>query len=515
MAAGSPSGALARIAPGAAALGAGALVAAALPPWGWWPLAFAGIAVLDALLADQPRRVRLRRGWLFGLGWIAPGTGWMWFLTAPGYVVVCLLFSFMVGLAVWLAPGGRGRRLGLVGALVLPEALRLHWPFGGVPLATLAVGQAAGPLAPVARLGGILAVGMVTVAVGMGLAAAWRKRWLPAGLFVGGAVVAVVAGTVAPHGRVVGARTLALVQGGGEQGTRAVNSDPRIVMQRHLDATGQLPRDVPIDAVVWPENVIDVDEFVTSDERAAVAAAAGRLGAPMVVGITENSRDGDHFLNAQVVVTPQGAVVSRYEKVRRVPFGEYMPLRSLLTAVGAPTDLVPRDAVAGTGPAFVDVPRADGGRSFRAAVVISWEVFFGDRARDGVRHGGEVLMNPTNGSSYTGTVLQSQQVASSRLRAIETGRWVTQVAPTGFSAFVSPDGHVYDRTGQRERTTRVRSIELRRGLTPYTRLGDLPWGLAALAVLGAGWLVARRPVRASEVVAPTGDEPPSEVPADR
>ena len=79
--------------------------------------------------------------------------------------------------------------------------------------------------------------------------------------------------------------------------------------------------------------------------------------------------------------------------------------------------------------------------------MISWEVFFGDRARDGVGHGGRVLLNPTNGSSYTGTILQTQQVASSRLRALETDRWVVQVAPTGFSAFVTPSGEVLDRTG--------------------------------------------------------------------
>ena len=78
--------------------------------------------------------------------------------------------------------------------------------------------------------------------------------------------------------------------------------------------------------------------------------------------------------------------------------------------------------------------------------MISWEVFFGGRAREGVRDGGTVIVNPTNGVSYTGTILQSQQVASSRLRAIENGRWVVQVSPTGFSAFVSPDGDVFDRT---------------------------------------------------------------------
>lgn len=488
-----PPRALRRAAPHAAALGAGALVAAALPPWGWWPLAFVGIAVLDALVADRPRRTRAARGFVFGLGWIAPGTGWMWFLTAPGYVVVAPLFAAMVAGAITLAPAGRGRRVALVGALVLPEALRLRWPFGGVPLATLATGQAAGPLGPVARLGGVLALGMATVAMAMALAAAWRRTPRPAAAWAAVAVAVVLVGHASPHGRAVGTRTLALVQGGGPQGTRAVNTDPRVVVERHLAATATLPADGTLDAVIWPENVIDVFSFSASAERADVAAEARRLGAPLVVGVTEGAGD-DRFVNAQVVVTPGGDLVSRYEKVRRVPFGEYMPLRGFLSALGAPTDLVPRDAVAGTDPAFVDVPAAAGGarQGFRAAVVISWEVFFGDRARDGVRHGGEVLLNPTNGSSYTGTVLQSQQIAMSRLRALETGRWVGQVSPTGFTAFVSPDGRVLDRTAQVEAATRTATVSLRRGHTPYTRTGDAPWTVLAVALVAAGRLTERR-----------------------
>ena len=193
------------------------------------------------------------------------------------------------------------------------------------------------------------------------------------------------------------------------------------------------------------------------------------------------------FLNAQVVITPEGEVISRYDKVRRVPFGEYMPLRDLLAALGAPVDQVPRDAIAGTGPAVLTLPSGD-----QVAVVISWEVFFGSRARDGVRHGGEMIVNPTNGSSYTGTVLQTQQVASSRLRAVETGRWVAQAAPTGFSAFVSDEGEVFDRTSVSERAVISHEVPLRTGRTWYVAVGSTPfWGLIVLALAGSWWCTER------------------------
>ncbi len=77
---------------------------------------------------------------------------------------------------------------------------------------------------------------------------------------------------------------------------------------------------------------------------------------------------------------------------------------------------------------------------------------------EGIDNGGAFILNPTNGSSYTGTILQTQQIASSRLRAIETGRWVVQVSPTGFSAFVSPDGDVFERTAVSEQKVVIRTI---------------------------------------------------------
>jgi len=181
-------------------------------------------------------------------------------------------------------------------------------------------------------------------------------------------------------------------------------------------------------------------------------------------------------------VNNNGEVIDRYDKVRRVPFGEYMPMRSFLKSLGAPVDQVPRDALAGNGPAILDVPTSTS--SERIGVVISWEVFFGGRAREGVKNGAGFIINPTNGSSYTWTVLQSQQVASSKLRAIETGRWVVQVSPTGFSAFVDPEGHVHQRTGVSEQKVISSHVEIRSGKTIYVALGDKPWvALIALAFL--------------------------------
>jgi apolipoprotein N-acyltransferase len=262
----------------------------------------------------------------------------------------------------------------------------------------------------------------------------------------------------------------------------------------------------PVDLVLWPENVVSVDgAFAGSAEEADLVSLARRLGASIVPGVVESY--ADRFYNASVVLTPQGPIVSRYDKVLRVPFGEYVPFRAGLDALTgeAVSRYVPNDAVAGTGPAVLDTP------SGRVGVVISWEIFFERRARDAIRHGGEILMNPTNGSSYWLTIVQSQQVASSQLRAVETGRWVLQAAPTGFSAVISPDGTVGQRTGISEAKVLQQTVQRRRGLTWSVRFG--PWpalAVAISAVVVANGLARRRaadhpPVDASsdQAVRPT------------
>lgn len=521
-----------RVAAPLLAAGGGFLVALSLPPWGFWPLAFVGVALYELSLGAVPAAdKRLLHGALFGLGWLSMGMGWMWFLTVPGYVVATLVFAALHGLAALVAPPGRWRVIGRPAAHTLVEALRMAWPFGGVPLATMGISQAGGPLLGLAGVIGVIGLTWVVFQVGVAVvgpspyvpATVRRSRpsatGAPQGVVALGAVVMlIVLAAVAPAGSPSGRTlTVAAIQGGGEQGTSALEVPSILVTERHLAATATVDPSDDLDLVLWPENTISMPRvrdladdgteitrgvpFVGSDINDLVAAEAERLGVPVLVGLTERADvtgrgTAEEFTNAHVVVVPTGEVTDRYDKVRRVPFGEYVPLRGLLEAVGAPVGRV-GSAVAGTGPAVLDVPLPDG-TEVRAAVAISWEVFFAGRVREGVRLGGEIVFNPTNGASYTGTVLQTQQVASSRLRAAETGRWVVQTAPTGFTAFVSPSGEVIDRTAISERAVVTHTAELRTGLTWYTRLGDGPITAAVIALFalavwrGGSW---RRSVR--------------------
>ncbi|MGH9274421.1 MAG: apolipoprotein N-acyltransferase, partial [Acidimicrobiales bacterium] len=293
------------------------------------------------------------------------------------------------------------------------------------------------------------------------------------------------ASMVAPNGHPVGTAEIAFVQGGGEQGTRKSDTGVIDVFERHVAATAEVG--APVDLVVWPEDVVDTEGPLVEDPWGDVIGDLARdLDAPIIVGAVEGAGP-ERFRNSAMLFDADGELAGRYDKVHRVPFGEFVPFRSLLEIV-AEDALPDRDALIGDLPNQLDVPGPVG----RVVAPISWEVFFADRTREGVKAGARLVLNPTNGSSFTGTIVQTQQVASSRMRAIETGRWVLQVAPTGFSAIVDERGRVLERSAVSEQRVLQREVMLREGWTLYTRWGNGPGLAVAVLCIAAGWSVERR-----------------------
>jgi len=482
----------------ARAVGAGLCLAASVPPWGWWPLAFVGIALLDALIADQPWRTRLGRTWLVAAAWLYPATLWMWDLTAPGYVAAGAFFALYFGVAAALTPAGPERRIVLPLTIALAEAARWSWPFGGVPLAHLAMGQVDSPLGQAARLGGSLLVVVLVVVVGQALAAAVKRANRPAAIAVAATAVVLLAAALHPRAGVVRTVEVALIQGGGPQQTRASSEQQPVVLSRHVEASRYL--DQPVDLIIWPENVVNPGRFLTQgDANRIVREVAAANDASVLAGwfypISER-----YTVNYQSTITPDGQEIDRYDKVRIVPFGEYVPLRSLVELVNS--EIPGRDVLRGTVDPVLETPVGPVG------VAISWEGFFETRNRAATRAGAQLLTNPTNGSSYWLTQVQTQQVASNQLRAIENDRWVVQVAPTGFSAIVDPDGEVIQRSGISERVPLVGTVEMREGNTLATIVGFWPITLAAIVAIAMTQYRWRRAERAEPLAQSSAGPPP-------
>lgn len=444
-----------------------------------------------------------------GLGQYGIGLLWVHEFSLPGCLALIALSSLYVAAALALVPTGRRRSvvIGMPSLLLLADWARDRYPFGGMPIGGGSLGQAVGPLAPTLRMGGSLLLTGETVLVGVALAELvhWVRGWrhlrspwsserpvkhaLSKGALAFVAVAAVaaaipVAGCLSPSGEGghVAALRVALVQGGGPRGTRAITTDPQTVFQRDLVESENLRP--PLDLVVWPEGVLQSHvPFSGTEDATDVADLAASLRTTLLVGVDQDVGRG-RYVNEMVAWGPNGKVVASYQKNHLVPFGEYVPFRWLLEKFFDLRD-VPYDGIPGHGPGLISTPAGPLG------VMISYEVFFDERARGAVRAGGQVLVVPTDTSSYRSTQVPTQEVAAARLRAWETGRWVLQVTPTGYTAVISPVGKVVMRSALDQAQIISATIPMETGSTWYVDLGDDPVAIAALLAGLLAWVLVR------------------------
>jgi apolipoprotein N-acyltransferase len=211
------------------------------------------------------------------------------------------------------------------------------------------------------------------------------------------------------------------------------------------------------------------------------------VGVPLVVGGNEDV-DADHYRVVAWLVSTGGDIVDTYVKTHLVPFGEYVPARSVLGRLPMIADQVPSDAVPADDP---KVFHAGGGA---VAPVLSFEGDFGSLVRSRIDAGGRMLIVATNTSTWARSWASIQHVAMSQVRAAENGVWVIHAAISGISAFVAPDGSVASSTGLWTATTLTHGVRFSTGTTFYARTGDwFPVAcLGATAILFVVALVARR-----------------------
>jgi apolipoprotein N-acyltransferase len=449
--------------------------ALALPPWGWWFLAPAAMAVLYVLGEGVDRwRGRFVRAWVFvGAGYLV-GLLWMADITIPGYLVsVPILGALMAAPLSLVPPTGPWRPAAFPAAWIVAESVRMAFPFGGMPMSSVALGQVDAPWVDAARVSGLLLVVGVTALVAVAGVEAARRRWVVAVAAGAVVVLASVLGAAAPDGRATDEIVAAAVQGGGRLGTRAADSDSDEVWRRHVQVTETL--DPSVELVVWPETVEDVARPAESSDRVTeLARLASELEAVMVVGF--NELEPGIRRNIVLAVAPGGDVTGRYDKVHLVPFGEYVPLRWLIDPF-AELSLIGTEITAGTGENLIPTPVST------LTAPVSYEVYFPDRVREGVLAGAGLVVNPTLASSYRTTHVPEQTLAAGRLRAIETGRWVVQSSTTGYSSIIDHRGRVVDRTGLREQGAVTATAQIRSGHTWAVGLGQIPITVAATAVL--------------------------------
>lgn len=491
---------------GAGAILLGLLAAAAFAPLAWAPLAVVAVAGLALLCRGMSVWAGARLGLLFGLAFYLPLLHWSsTFVGAPPWLLLAAsqaAFSALLGAA--LAAGSRLPYWPLWGACawVAEELLRARIPFGGFPWGRLAFSQAGTPFGSYASAGGAALV-TFGVALGGGLMAAGliagaRSERRRAAVLLGGAVLIPALGLAIPlptageQGSAGPAGvTVAIVQGNVPARGLDTAAEDRSVLQFHVDETLRLAQRIATgaapqpDLVVWPENASDLDPYRDAAARSLIDSAVRAVRAPVLVGAVLDAGPRN-VRNSGIVwdpVTGPGAV---YDKRHPVPFGEYIPLRNLARRVSSKVDLVPRDFLAGKRPGVLRIGPATVGD------VICFEIAIDGVVRDAVRGGARLLVVQTNNATFGRSAESAQQLAMSRLRAVEYGRTVLIAATTGISAIISPDGTVTARSAMFTPTTLVGSVPLRDSRTHAARLGAAPeWLLAGVGVGAAGFGVWR------------------------
>jgi apolipoprotein N-acyltransferase len=508
----------------AGAFAAGIAVWTSFPPLNWWPLAIVGVAGLTRCAWGSGRRVAAAAGWLFGLGLFLPMLSFLRGLGVDAWLVLAVgeaVWFALLALAIRTAVRGPAWPLVVACLWIAEEWARSRVPFGGFPWGRLAFGQADGPLLPLAALGGAV---LVTFAVAVAAAVlAWLLSRVPnrpptAGLGLATGVLAlVVVGVLAAPVPTAGTAdggpshaVVAVVQGNVPRLGLDEFAQRRAVTANHAAQThelakrvaaGELPRP---DFVVWPENASDADPFTDEVAYELIDAAVRAIGVPVVVGAVLDGPDVDHVQNAAIVWSPTDGPGQRYVKRHLVPFGEYLPMRSVLGRLISRFSLIPKDFAPGNSPGVLTAGPAV------LADVICFEVADDGIVRQAVDGGGRLIAVQTNNATYErigddgygGET--AQQLEMSRLRAVEHGRAVVVAATSGVSAVIGPDGEVQQRSGVFTPALLVADLPLRDPRTIADRLGAWPErALTAIGLLGLALAFIRSRRRPSELVTAT------------
>ncbi|GAA3291634.1 hypothetical protein GCM10020295_08910 [Streptomyces cinereospinus] len=379
------------------------------------------------------------------------------------------------------------------------EAARARVPFSGFPWGKIAFGQADGVFLPLAAVGGTPVLGFAVVLCGFGLYEAGRlalearrtravRRGAAAVALLSVAVpvlAALAARSLVSDRAEAGTATVAVIQGNVPRAGLDFNSQRRAVLDYHARETERLAAEIDAgevaepDFVLWPENSSDIDPFANPDAYAVIDRAAKAVGVPISVGgVVE--RDGK-LLNEQILWDPEKGPVDTYDKRQIQPFGEYLPLRPLLDMINESwTSMVRQDFSRGTEPGVFAMDGATVG------LVTCYEAAFDWAVRSEVTDGAELISVPSNNATFDRSEMTYQQLAMSRVRAVEHSRTVAVPVTSGVSAIILPDGTITRRTGMFVADSLVQEVPLRSSLTPATRLGILPE--TALVLVAAGGL---------------------------
>jgi apolipoprotein N-acyltransferase len=446
----------------------GVLFALAFPTPGWWFLAYPAVACTLLAAMGQSWRRAAWIGYLGGVAFWVPAISWAgrylgpvpWLALALFEAAMFALGSVALALTYrWVArvvttTAGRVWGLPAVVAAIWTgrEWFSGSWPYGGFAWGRVGLSQSESPFAHLAAYVGVLGLSFVVVycvavVVSLGLVSGVRLRMrvATAGLLVA-AVLAVPAWPTATDGTI----RIESVQGNGPAGYFD-RAQPGDVLRSQVAATDVDARGV--DLVVWPEASAEYDPRAQPVIANDLDQVVRGVGAPIVAGAITQTPSGV-LHNTSFVWTADGWQ-SSYDKVRPVPFGEYVPDRWFFSKL-APSliGLLQRDYTPGTKPNVLSVA------GVKAGIAICFDIVDDGLTADMARGGAQVILAQTNNADFSGTDENLQQLEIARMRAIESGRSLVNISTVGASQVIDPTGRTIDRVPEYTATSMVTDVPL-------------------------------------------------------
>ncbi len=508
----------------AIALVAGALSALAMAPFNAWPVLFLSFPIMVWLI-DGAGAGKLRgvpaaamAGWWFGLGYFVPGLYWIgyaflvdaptfaWLLPfailgLPAYLALFTAFGFGLARLIWTRDGSR--LIALAAALTVSEWLRgqvltgFPWnAFGYALTEPLALAQTA-------SLIGLWGLTFLSVAIFASPAvlidgtSRGRRPWIAPvtaiALLIAMGIYGGIRLKLQPTSMVANTK-LRIMQPNLQQDVKFNYAAKAEVMQKYLTLSDRASgpqstgvRDASI--LIWPESAFP---FFLTKEADAMAQIAELLPRGTVL-ITGSVRAPDlppgakvtRAYNSIYVIDHDGSVLSVYDKLHLVPFGEFLPFQEWMEKLGlVQLTKVQGGFIPGTRRRLMDIPGAP-----RMLPLICYETIFpGDIASREERPGW--IVNLTNDAWFGISTGPYQHLQQSRLRAIEQGLPVVRAANSGISAVIDPMGRIVARLGLGVEGVLDSALPSSIAPTVYARAGDIP--AAVIVATGFIFVIRRR-----------------------
>jgi apolipoprotein N-acyltransferase len=336
------------------------------------------------------------------------------------------------------------------------------------------------PIAQAASVAGVFGVSAIVVSVSAALAAVVVARaWRPAAIVLASVLLIGVWGDARARNAALTRQGTPLRVGIVQPNTLEQERETQGMAQKIFSTTVSLTRDALVKGnvglVVLPESSMSPYTFGDYAQVSdALRRTAREANASLLLGsdeyqwrVANGRREVEKSFNAAFMIRPDGTDGGVYRKVHLVPWGEYVPLKNVLTFVGPLVQAIGRGFDAGDALTLLPLD------THRISTAICYEIIYPDLVRQFVDGGSELLTTITNDSWFGDTSAPYQHFEQASMRAIEEGRYLVRSADTGVSGIVDPYGHVLARTDIFHPAVIAGDVRLLTARTPYSLVGDV------------------------------------------